>query len=784
MLSTENIVGDILQGGFVVLCSLAAFISLVWLREQILSGGGPDWLENVARHNQGNGNINNNQNNNLEGAERRNVPNDEEDDDEDENGNGEENNDRVNQNNNRGNLFQLLDDPLEPENAEENNEQPVGGGGNDENHWNPMEWDRAGEDLTWDRLLGLDGSLLFLEHVFWVISLNTLFILVFAFCPYHLGHYMIYGLKLQPYVDKTHFEGLITTLVGYFFLAIMLILLYMSMAVSSFHRARKVVGLCYIVIKVALLVVVEICVFPLISGFWLDVCSLKLLNSTLNERIASFDNSPGTSLFIHWLVGMIYVFYFATFVFLLREVLRPGILWFLRNLNDPDFNPVQEMIQLPVLKHVRRFFTSVTLFGFSIVLLLLLPIKIVTFVSSKTTWPTLPFNVSHTSEALASEMSVELLWLHVVLPALLEQSHMRVWVKNSIYSWALIISWCLGIKSYLLGDTEQMANPNHHNNDENPNENLVQQNNARQVQVAQANPFQFNIGVAHQALLQNNTPFVNDPYTKPSYFKLRIFALIILVCFSLLLSSIAAIVIPVTIGRLILYKITGNSQLNEFYTIIVGLYSIWIFIRFSITLHNWVQIGLFQLFLRFKKKFSIAFKSAAAISIIFGLMPLPFGLLFQQVVISPISCNHDQTPVISVWQVWALGALLAKILTALVLTGPQWWLREAIDTILQNGFRNIDLKFIIFKLFYPVNVCIGCSLAIPCILSRSVAPLFIEDEAYLLLIERRIYPVSLFLFLLIVLFVFQMRQFRRMYERIRNDKYLVGQRLINFERQE
>ena len=59
MLSTENIISDILQGGFVVLCSLAAFISLVWLREQILSGGGPEWLENLAG-NQGN-NINNHQ---------------------------------------------------------------------------------------------------------------------------------------------------------------------------------------------------------------------------------------------------------------------------------------------------------------------------------------------------------------------------------------------------------------------------------------------------------------------------------------------------------------------------------------------------------------------------------------------------------------------------------------------------------------------------------------------------------------------------------------------------
>ena len=51
----------------------------------------------------------------------------------------------------------------------------------------------------------------------------------------------------------------------------------------------------------------------------------------------------GTAMFLHWLVGMVYVFYFASFVLLLREVLRPGVLWFLRNLNDPDFHPVQEV---------------------------------------------------------------------------------------------------------------------------------------------------------------------------------------------------------------------------------------------------------------------------------------------------------------------------------------------------------------------------------------------------------------------------------------------------------
>lgn len=41
----QNLLADCLQGCFVVTCTLCAFISLVWLREQIVHGGAPQWLE-------------------------------------------------------------------------------------------------------------------------------------------------------------------------------------------------------------------------------------------------------------------------------------------------------------------------------------------------------------------------------------------------------------------------------------------------------------------------------------------------------------------------------------------------------------------------------------------------------------------------------------------------------------------------------------------------------------------------------------------------------------------
>ncbi len=59
------------------------------------------------------------------------------------------------------------------------------------------------------------------------------------------------------------------------------------------------------------------------------------------------------------------------------------------------------------------------------------------------------------SDAPVSELSLELLLLQVVLPALLEQGHTRTWLKNIIRAWCQGAAWCLDLHSYLLGDIPQ-----------------------------------------------------------------------------------------------------------------------------------------------------------------------------------------------------------------------------------------------------------------------------------------------------------------------------------------
>lgn len=759
MLSTENLLADCLQGCFVVTCTLCAFISLVWLREQIVHGGAPLWLE----HNQ------------QQPANAAGPPNEAQ-------GNGGADNqpmaapaEPAAENAAAAEAPDIPPDPaeemeLENEDEEDGGAEDVADGNNgaqDDMNWNALEWDRAAEELTWERMLGLDGSLVFLEHVFWVVSLNTLFILVFAFCPYHIGHFSVVGLGFEEYVRASHFEGLITTIVGYVLLAITLIVCHGLAALVRFQRSRRLLGVCYIVVKVSLLVVVEIGVFPLICGWWLDICSLEMFDASLKDRELSFESAPGTTMFLHWLVGMVYVFYFASFILLLREVLRPGVLWFLRNLNDPDFNPVQEMIHLPIYRHLRRFILSVVVFGSIVLLMLWLPIRII-----KHVFPSfLPYNVMLYSDAPVSELSLELLLLQVVLPALLEQGHTRQWLKGLVRAWTVTAGYLLDLHSYLLGDQED----NENNANQQANNNQQARNNAIPV-VGEG------LHAAHQAILQQGGPVGFQPYHRPMKFPLRIVLLILFMCVTLLLASLVCLTLPVFTGRWLMSFWTGSAKIHELYTAACGLYVCWLSIRAITVLLAWMPQGRHVILLKVQEWTLMIMKTLIVAVLLAGVIPLLLGLLFELVIVAPLRVPLDQTPLFYPWQDWALGVLHAKIIAAITLMGPQWWLKTVIEQVYANGIRNIDLHFIIRKLAAPVIAVLLLSLCIPYVIAVGIVPFLGVTMEMQNLVQRRIYPFLLMVVVLMGILSFQIRQFKRLYEHIKNDKYLVGQRLVNYER--
>lgn len=100
--------------------------------------------------------------------------------------------------------------------------------------------------------MGLDGPLVFLELVFLVIFLNTLLILVFAFCPYQLGNVAISAMHLQEKVAAFNIKGLMTILCGYLIIGMCMLIMHTFATIIEFRRSKHIFGLTYIILKVSL----------------------------------------------------------------------------------------------------------------------------------------------------------------------------------------------------------------------------------------------------------------------------------------------------------------------------------------------------------------------------------------------------------------------------------------------------------------------------------------------------------------------------------------------------
>ncbi|KAK9881265.1 hypothetical protein WA026_015389 [Henosepilachna vigintioctopunctata] len=292
-----------------------------------------------------------------------------------------------------------------------------------------------------------------------------------------------------------------------------------------------------------------------------------------------------------------------------------------------------------------------------------------------------------------------------------------------------------------------------------------------------------------------------QPYTRPLFFPARLMGLMVCVCASLVISSVIALTVPVWLGRKVMalwlaggpsvavslkpttnttQEIPSEVKVHELYTAACGLYVGWLTARAVSLVLSWLPQGRAAMLERLKQWCIIGLKTIIASVLLLGVIPLLFGLLFELVVIVPLRVPIHQTPILFIWQDWALGVLYTKIACAVTMMGPEWFLRTAIEQAYRDGIRHIQLSFIIEQLALPVIVCFGLALSIPYIVAYSFVPLFISSLQLRNFIARRIYPFLLLMFVICIVVSFQVRQFRNLYEHIKNDKYLVGQRLVNY----
>ena len=125
------------------------------------------------------------------------------------------------------------------------------------------------------------------------------------------------------------------------------------------------------VLKVILIISIEMLVFPLYCGMLLDFAFLPLFqNASVASRWAFAGRRPYMFCFVHWFVGTCYMFHFALFVGMCRKILRKGVLWFIRDPDDPTFHPVRDVLERNVATQLRKIAFSALVYGALVILCL------------------------------------------------------------------------------------------------------------------------------------------------------------------------------------------------------------------------------------------------------------------------------------------------------------------------------------------------------------------------------------------------------------------------------
>ncbi|XP_011625609.1 probable E3 ubiquitin ligase SUD1 isoform X2 [Amborella trichopoda] len=537
-------------------------------------------------------------------------------------------------------------------------------------------------------------------------------------------------------------------------------------------------------VKVAFLLVIELGVFPLMCGWWLDICTIRMLGSTIAQRVEFFSISPSASSFIHWLVGILYMLQISIFVSLLRGVLRPGVLYFLRDPADPNYNPFRDLIDDPVHKHARRVMLSVAVYGTLIVMLVFLPVKLAMRLAPSV----FPLDISVSDPF--TEIPVDMLLFQIAMPFAIQHFRLRATIKAVLYRWFVVAGWALGLTDFLL------ARPGDNSGRENGNAEQGRQerlHDARRGGVEQ----QEWVVIEHPANGDANRAAgnmdaaaesdVDDQSDSEEYgFVIRIILLLFLAWMTLLLFNSALIVGPVSLGRATFstiprLPITHGVKCNDMYAFTIGCYIIWAMAAGVGYLADYLKTRSTRVLLSQTWKWcTILLKSSALLSIWVFIIPVLIGLLFELLVVVPMRVPVDESPVFLLYQDWALGLIFLKIWMRLVvpLIDESW--RVKLERVRADGFYRLQGAWVLKEVVGPILIKLLTVLCVPYVLARGLFPAL----GYSLVVNSAVYRFAWVGCLCLALLCFCIRRFHvwftNLHNSIRDDRYLIGRRLHNF----
>ncbi len=626
-------------------------------------------------------------------------------------------------------------------------------------------------------------------------------------------------------------DKIIAILIGYAFFAVLgYVFLKAAHLVLGLRRDEKVEGpfadslrQAGGVLKVIVIIGIEMIVFPLYCGLLLDIALLPLFEAaTVQTRLAFIIRAPFTGLFLHWFVGTCYMFHFALFVSICRKILRKGVLYFIRDPDDPSFHPVRDVLERPVPTQLGKIAFSALVYGGLVIMCL-----------GGVVWGVgridgvLPIRWSTPEPRFAFPLDV--LFYNFMLPFIVRNVEPSKKV-SAVYEW-----WFRGcahglrLTQFLFGDEredEQMTKlPWTWSLTGIPKDGTyVRAPASDSCRIPKDKKVFLEVSENNERLdgqpdndkgLHGKT---DDKWTKlylPPQFKARVATFVVLLWTFAAGTGVASTIGPLLIGRAALKWMAGSpGPVNDLYAFTMGVHLVG---AAAYALANvraasrWLgkrPVSLLEDLRRDLPRLWSTLSHIAGITYLFtsfGLVfPFTLSLIAELYVHIPIftfllpshngSAEHVSTdsvgnsfplwpPTIFLLQTWTLGLLYLRLAFRIALNYPcaHTRLSTAIRAVFRNGYFHPNVRLASRAIILPLTLVCVVLLGAPILYARAMIILMRVTDTEL---AMRIYRVAFPGLLGLAVTTYMMMSMKRRLEvwrvTIREEVYLVGEKLHNY----
>ncbi|KAJ5542878.1 hypothetical protein N7535_005301 [Penicillium sp. DV-2018c] len=634
-------------------------------------------------------------------------------------------------------------------------------------------------------------------------------------------------------------DRVIAIFMGYL-LASLTGLLYLRITglLSGATRGQRIEGLLAEVLvqaggvmKVILIIGIEMIVFPLYCGSLLDLALLPLFSgATVASRIAFTASSPLTSLFVHWFIGTCYMFHFALFVSMCRKILRSGVLYFIRDPDDPTFHPIRDVLERSITTQLRKIGFSALVYGALVIVCL----GGVVWGLHFTLDGVLPIHWSASAPML--EFPVDLLFYNFVLPVVI-QSFKPSDGLHDLYDWWFhkcahflrlsnfffperhpeeeghhVRKTWWGVLSRSKGDwAHPIIGEDQRAAAEQEGRDVYFVRDGRYVRAPASD--QVRIPKGNNVFLEvteNNERVDGKPdsphglhgrstemFTKvyiPPFFRTRIATFIFLIWLFAATTGVGITIIPLVIGRKIIMSYSSTpAPVNDVYAFSSGLCVVGALAYLGYhtrTAFEFVRehSGVYFRSPRQAGQTSLTLVMHAArllyifvVAII--IVPSLFALLTELFVLIPAHTlfGEGESHVVHVVQDWALGVLYVQMAIKLTLWQPHSWAAAALNSVFQDGWFKPNASLATRALVLPIMIFTALAVTLPMSFGFIVRwTIFYSHVGLQPNIYRYAYPTTLLIVLSVWMGHLLLKRVAAWRSNIRDEVYLIGERLHNF----